>query len=160
MNVEELKNVINSISKQWMLVSAVDEKGKANAMTASWGGVGELWGKDVVFVFIRPQRYTKEFVDKAQTLSLSFFDESYRKMYNYMGSKSGRDFDKIKEQNLTVTIEDGAPVFAQAEHTIIAKKLYVQRLEKECFLDKTEIEKWYKANDYHDMYIAEIINIK
>ena len=59
MELSDLKNMIESISKQWMLISAIDKSGKANAMTASWGGVGELWGKDVVFIFIRPQRYTK-----------------------------------------------------------------------------------------------------
>ena len=50
MELSDLKNTIESISKQWMLISAIDKSGKANAMTASWGGVGELWGKDVVFI--------------------------------------------------------------------------------------------------------------
>ena len=46
-------NFIEIIGKEWMLVSAGD-KDKFNMMTASWGGVGFLWNKPVVFVFIRP----------------------------------------------------------------------------------------------------------
>ena len=157
MELSDLKNMIESISKQWMLISAIDKSGKANAMTASWGGVGELWGKDVVFIFIRPQRYTKECVDQAENVSISFFDDSYRAMYNYMGSKSGRDVDKIQNQNLHFEVIDEAPVFKEAEHTIIAKKLYVQEMKPECFLDESQIEKWYKLKDFHYMYIAQII---
>lgn len=92
-------NAFDMIGKKWMLVTASDGE-KVNSMTASWGGVGIMWGKPVAFVFIRPQRYTKEFVDKAGTLSLTFFDESYRKMLNYMGTTSGRDEDKMLRQDL------------------------------------------------------------
>ena len=75
--VSELQqNVFTAIGKEWMLITAETEKdGKAtaNTMTASWGGLGRLWNKDVAFAFIRPQRYTKEFVDNADTFSLCFF---------------------------------------------------------------------------------------
>ena len=64
-------NFIEIIGKEWMLVSAGD-KDKFNMMTASWGGVGFLWNKPVVFVFIRPERYTREFVDEKGCFTLSF----------------------------------------------------------------------------------------
>ena len=99
---EELtENVFHLINDDWMLVAAEDG-GRTNAMTASWGGVGILWGKKVAFVFVRPQRYTKEFIDKSDKLSLSFFDDSWRKMLNYMGTVSGRDEDKIAASGLHV----------------------------------------------------------
>ena len=84
------KNVFDMIGKQWMLVGAA-KNGKVNAMTASWGGLGVMWGKNVAFVFIRQTRYTKEFVDNGDTFSLSFFGDDQRKMLNYMGTVSGRD---------------------------------------------------------------------
>ena len=61
---EELNdNVFKMIGKDWLLVTA-EKDGKANTMTASWGGVGVLWGSDVVYIFVRQSRYTKEFIDK------------------------------------------------------------------------------------------------
>ena len=77
-SAEELQfNPFTKIGKEWMLVTAGDEE-KHNTMTASWGGMGIMWGKNVVSVYIRPQRYTKEFVDANELFTLSFYDESYR----------------------------------------------------------------------------------
>jgi len=141
-----------------MLVAATDKDGKTNAMTASWGGLGVLWGKKVAFVFIRPQRYTKKFVDDAENFSLSFFEESYKPMLGYMGKVSGKDEDKIKKSGLTVQDKDGAPVFKEASLTLVCRKMYRQTLEEDCFIDKTNIGKWYPQKDYHDMYVAEIVD--
>lgn len=141
-----------------MLVAATDKDGKTNAMTASWGGLGVLWGKKVAFVFIRPQRYTKKFVDDAENFSLSFFEESYKPMLGYMGKVSGKDEDKIKKSGLTVQYKDGAPVFKEASLTLVCRKMYRQTLEEDCFIDKTNIGKWYPQKDYHDMYVAEIVD--
>ena len=90
---EELqKNPFQMIGKEWLLVTA-EKDGKANTMTASWGGVGVMWGRNVAFIVIRPQRYTKEFIDASDKLSLSVLDEEYRKTLSYLGSVSGRDED-------------------------------------------------------------------
>ena len=151
------QNVFNLIGEKWMLVAAADKQGKSNAMTASWGGMGILWGKKVAFVFIRPQRYTKNFVDEAENFSLSFFGEEYRKMLSYMGRVSGRDKDKIKNSGLTLKIVDGSPVFQEAEMTLICKKLYRQTIDENCFIDKSIIQSCYPEKDYHDVYVAEII---
>ena len=158
MDKTEMKkeDVFSLIGDRWMLVAATDKSGKTNAMTASWGGMGVLWGKKVVFVFIRPQRYTKQFVDDADVFSLSFFDESYKKMLGYMGKVSGRDEDKITKSGLTLTDKGGAPVFKEAGMTLICKKLYRQTMKEENFIDKSNIEKWYPTKDYHDVYVAEI----
>lgn len=151
-------DVFSLIGDRWMLVAATDKDGKTNAMTASWGGLGVLWGKKVAFVFIRPQRYTKKFVDDAENFSLSFFEESYKPMLGYMGKVSGKDEDKIKKSGLTVQDKDGAPVFKEASLTLICRKMYRQTLEEDCFIDKTNIGKWYPQKDYHDMYVAEIVD--
>ena len=71
-------NPFDKIGKDWMLVTAGNEE-KANTMTASWGGMGVMWGKNVVFVFIRDSRFTKEFIDREGRFSLSFPSEEYRK---------------------------------------------------------------------------------
>ena len=84
------KSPFQMIGKDWMLVTA-QKDGKANTMTASWGGLGVMWGKNVAFIVIRPQRYTKEFIDGSDTLSLSFYDASFRKQLSYLGAVSGRE---------------------------------------------------------------------
>ena len=151
------ENVFSLIGDRWMLVAATDKNGKTNAMTASWGGMGVLWGKKVAFVFIRPQRYTKRFVDESDNFTLSFFNDSYKKMLGYMGKVSGRDEDKIAKSGLTLTVENGAPVFKEAAMTLVCRKMYRQTLKEENFIDKSNIRKWYPEKDYHDVYVAEIV---
>lgn len=151
------ESVFSLIGDRWMLVAATDKSGRTNAMTASWGGMGVLWGKKVAFVFIRPQRYTKRFVDEADKFTLSFFDDSHKNMLGYMGKVSGKDEDKIAKSGLTVTDKDGAPVFKEASLTLVCRKMYRDTLKEENFIDKSNIEKWYPQKDYHDVYVAEIV---
>lgn len=147
-----------ALKNKWMLVSAAKD-GKANTMTASWGGFGVMWNKEVVFVVIRPQRYTKEFVDQADLLSLSFFDESYKKDLSYLGKVSGRDEDKIAKTQLTLKIEENTPFFEEAETVIFTKKLYVQPMDSKFLLEQEIDSRWYPEHDYHYLYIAEIVKI-
>lgn len=156
---EITKNPFQLIGKDWALVTAGNQE-KVNTMTISWGGVGVMWGKPVAFVFIRPQRYTKEFIDAQEELSLSFYDEKYRDMLSFMGSKSGRDLDKIKEMGLTLNFEKKVPYFEEANMVLSLKKLYKQDLTKESFLDTSCITKWYANNDYHTMYVCEITDVQ
>ncbi len=144
-----------TIGKDWLLVTA-EKEGKVNTMTASWGGLGVMWGKNVAYIVIRPQRYTKEFIDATDTFSLTVFEESYRKTLSYLGSTSGRDEDKIAKSNLTIVHENHTPYFEEAKIALICKKLYAQAYEKDCFHDQSCNEKWYPEQDYHTMYIAEI----
>ena len=83
-----------------MLVTAGNAE-KFNMMTASWGGLGFLWNRPVAFVFIRPQRYTFDFVERNEGFTLSFFGEEYRKVLQLCGTKSGREIDKVAETKLT-----------------------------------------------------------
>lgn len=152
------ENVFTKIGKEWMLVGA-SKDGKSNAMTASWGGLGIMWGKEVAFVFIRESRYTKEFVDESERFSLSFFSDEYKKMLGYMGKVSGRDENKIEKANLKLVKEFDVPVFEEASMTMICRKLYRQSMNADNFTDKTCIDRWYGDNDYHTMYVAEIEKI-
>lgn len=156
---EELKNnPFQLIGKDWMLVTA--KKGDTiNTMTASWGGMGVMWHKNVAVAVLRPQRYTKEFVDASDHFSLSFYDESYRKDMTYVGRVSGRDeADKISKTNLVPAEIDGVPYFENATMILICKKLFVQQMNPEGFLEDSKDldDNNYPDKDYHFMYIAEI----
>ena len=98
---EELSvNPFSMIGKEWMLITA-GTVSDCNTMTASWGGLGVIWGKPSATVYIRQSRYTKEFVDREERFTISVFDEAYRPALNLCGKVSGRDCDKIKEAGLT-----------------------------------------------------------
>lgn len=149
------ENAFKMIGSDWLLLTA--KKGdKVNTMTASWGGVGILWNKKVAYLFVRPQRYTKEFIDAADKLSISVLPNSFRDTLSYLGRVSGRDEDKIEKSGLTLQEKDNVPYFDEARLTFICKKLYVQGLEEEGFVDKSLIEKNYQNEDYHMMYVVEI----
>lgn len=148
-------NVFSRIGTQWMLITA-GSKDCCNTMTASWGGLGVLWGKPVATVYIRPQRYTLEFVEREERFTLSFFGEEYRKALTLCGTKSGREIDKIKECNFTVETENGAPYFAEAELVLVCRKAYWQDMDPTHFLDPELDAKWYPERDYHRIFIGEI----
>ena len=156
MKAEELQfNPFTKIGKEWMLVTAGDEE-KHNTMTASWGAMGIMWGKNVATVYIRPQRYTKEFIDKEERFTVSFFSEEYRQALNVCGSKSGRDCDKEKEAGLTPYYTDGTTSFKEADMVFVCRKLYSQPMGPVHFTADWIDERWYPGKDYHVMYMAEI----
>ena len=149
-------NVFSAIGDQWMLITA-GTKDKCNTMTASWGGLGFLWNKPESYIFIRPQRYTKEFIDKEELFSVSFLKDGHRDALKLCGSVSGRDHDKIKETGLTPVFIDGVPAFEEADTILICRKMYRTSMNPADFIDKDADSKFYPEKDYHDMYIAEIV---
>lgn len=146
------------VGSDWMLITG-EKDGKVNAMTASWGGFGIMWNKNVAYTVIRPQRYTKEFVDHADTFSLCFFDKKYKEKMAYLGSVSGRDEDKILKSGLSVTHIDDTPCFEEARLIVICKKLYAQYLDPESFLAEGFDNEYYPAKDYHRLYISHVQKI-
>lgn len=146
------------IGKDWMLVTA-EKDGKVNTMTASWGGFGVMWGRNVAYIVIRPQRYTKEFVDNTDSLSLTFFDTNFKETLSYIGTTSGRDEEKIEKSSLTVIHTDNIPYFEEANMAILCNKLYAQEYKPDCFVNQELNERWYPNLDHHTLYIAEITKI-
>lgn len=153
-NIKDLdENFIKLVSDEWMLVAAGNED-NYNMMTASWGYFGEMWGKDTAVTVIRPQRYTKEFIDNEEYFSLSFYGDN-KDIHKICGKKSGRDTDKAKESGLTPVFDNNTVYFEQARLVVICKKIYCQKIEPECFVDKSIIDKWYD-DDFHYAYVGEI----
>ncbi len=149
-------NPFHLIGNEWMLITA-GTKDSFNTMTASWGGFGVLWNRNVTFTFIRPQRHTYKFAESSDYYSLTFFDSSHRDILNYCGKVSGRDVDKIGQTNLTPVFDQGEAVyFEQARLVLICKKIYHQDIDPEHFLDPA-IRRMYPGQNYHRMYIGEVV---
>lgn len=151
-------NPFTKIANEWALLTT-GTKANANTMTVSWGGVGVLWGKNVVYLFIRESRYTKELIDQGEFFSLSFFEETYRPALNFCGSHSGRDCNKWEESGLTPAFRHGIPYPDEANLVMICNKLAVVPITEDTFLDPSIKKKWYSDGDMHTMYIAEIIDL-
>ncbi len=156
---KELNNSpFKMIGSDWMLVTA-EKDSNVNTMTASWGGLGVMWNKDVSFIVIRPTRYTKEFIDNSDRFSLAFFNNSFKKQLTYLGTVSGRSEDKVSKSGLTTEYFNSTPYFREADTVIICKKLYSQKFGSEFFIENSLDEVNYPNKDYHTLYISEVENI-
>lgn len=150
-------NPFSKIGKEWMLVTA-GTKEKANTMTASWGGLGVMWGKNVAYVFVRESRYTKEFIDANDTFSLTFL-QGQQAALKYLGTVSGRDEDKIAGARMNVNYHDNTPFIDEGNLVLICRKLSSTVLSPDQFVDENISGSFYKDGDLHTMYIAEITQI-
>lgn len=155
-NVRDInENVVKLIANDWALLTAKDGEG-CNPMTVSWGGIGELWGKDTATVYVRESRYTKGLIDNETHFSLCFLKEENKDALKFCGSKSGRDYDKVKETGLTPVYDENAPYFAESKIVLICRKMACQLLDENSFIDGDIMEKWYSDHDMHYIYFAEI----
>lgn len=148
-------NPFNAIGKDWFLISAGTEA-SFNTMTASWGFMGVMWGKNVLVPVIRPNRHTFKFIEEQDCFSICFFDEKYRGALKFCGSHSGRDCDKVKETGLTPVFLDGVPAYEEARLVLICKKLYRGTVCEEEILD-TPVLKFYQDDPAHVAYPSEIL---
>lgn len=150
-------NPFKLIGNDWMLITA-GNRDSFNTMTGAWGGLGIMWAKNVAWCVIRPNRHTYKFVEESPFLTLSFFEEQFRDILTYCGSKSGRDINKVAETGLTPVFGENTIYFAEARLVLECKKIYFQDIVPENFLT-SEIEEYYPQKDYHRMYLGEIVKI-
>lgn len=153
-----------AFGSDWMALAAGTEEKGYNAMTIAWGHFGSIWERGnhrnclpTAICFVRPSRYTKEFLDREDFFSLSCFGQDYRKALGYMGVHSGRNENKIAAAGLTPVFSDGTVYFAEADTVYICKKLYHAPLAEEGFVDTDLISFNYPKKDFHEMYIGEVI---
>jgi len=150
------ESIFHLVGKQWMMITA-GTTDNFNMMTANWGSFGFLWNVPVAFIFIRPQRYTFEFLEKNDFYTLTFFDKKHKNKLVYCGSHSGRDSDKLKETRLTpVETNLGNIYFKEARLMMECKKIYFDDLKPENFIDRL-IHRNYPNEDYHRMYVGKIV---
>ena len=155
-------NIHHLWDKGWFLLTSGNfAHKKFNSMTVSWGSLGIMWGKPIVQVVVRPTRYTFKFMEESPDFTLCAFPETCRKALNLLGSRSGRDSDKIKESGLTSCKSSRvvSPSYVEANLVIECKKIYSDVFKPELFLDPS-IESHYQLGDYHRFYIGEILNTR
>ena len=145
-------------TQRLLLTSGDFTAGRFNAMTVGWGSLGVMWGIPFAQVVVRPVRYTYEFMERYDTFTLCAFPKKYYSALQLLGTKSGRDGDKIAESGLTpmASTQVAAPSYAEAELVLECRKIYWDDMAKDHFLD-ARIEKNYSRLDYHRIYYGEIV---
>lgn len=146
--------------KQNALLTAGD-RDKCNTMTIGWGQLGTLWNQPVCTVYVRPERYTYEFMESHDYFTVSVLPEGNQKIMGFCGSKSGRDVDKIKECGLTVCYGAGdAPYIGEAELVLVCKKAYVQDMDAACVLEEGTVLPFYgEKGGWHRMYTGLVVEV-
>ena len=150
-------DIFSAFDKGWALVTA-GSLSDHNTMTVSWGGAGTLWSKPVVTVYVKPCRYTHSYMDSSEYFTVSFFPEEYRKALVLLGTKSGRDGDKIAEAGLHAIAVGNGVGFAEASETLLCKKIYRQDMDT-ALMPAEAIEAFYTVDEPHTMYIGEVVEI-
>jgi len=151
------ENPFKLLDLDWMLITA-GNLNNFNTMTASWGGFGVLWNRKIAICFIRPQRYTFQFVEKNDLFSLCFFEETHRDILNYCGSNSGKNVNKIESTGLLpFYTKNNCIAYKQSKLIIDCRKIYSDVLKNSHFIDKMIPHEIYPTNDFHHIYIGEIL---
>ena len=149
------KNVFTEIDKKWGIITAGDKFVGFNGMTVSWGGFGIMWNKPVAFIFVRKSRYTHEFLDKSNSITIAFLSDEFKNAKALFGSKSGRDMNKYEASGLHPVFEPDFNGYypKEADYVFKMKVLYNTDLEN---MPEDIQNKFYPTNDLHTMYICEI----
>lgn len=150
-------NVFEIFDQEWALLTAGNES-HYNTMTIGWGGMGTLWGRAVVTVYVKPSRYTHSFMEESEYFTVSFYPKTYRKALSLLGSLSGRDGDKIAKSGLTPKPLKDAVTFEEAKVTLLCKKLYRQDMDVSAMPDYV-VEDYYDGEEPHTMYVGRVVEI-
>jgi len=151
--------VYRSWNEEWFLLTCGDySSGQFNTMTVGWGGFGCMWARPMAMIVVRPQRYTRQFTDTYRDFTICHFPSSHKKALSYCGSHSGRDVDKIEDCGLTplASTKVGSPGFEEADLIVECSKIYFDDFKPDQFL-AAFIRENYPAEDYHRMYLGEIL---
>ena len=156
-NLDNFNDIFNKFDKTWAIVTAGDRNVGFNGMTVSWGGIGILWNKPVCYIFIRHSRNTFNFIEKTDSVSVSFLDEKYRNALNVFGTLSGKNVNKFEKANLhpTLDVDMNEYYIAEAHQVLKCKKLYGIDLTLDNMPENIK-NKMYSTEDIHRMYVLEI----
>lgn len=148
-------NPFEKFNKEWALVTA-GNKDRFNSMTISWGSMGTLWFKSIVTIYIRPERYTFDFLKSSDYFTVSFYDEKYKDKLIMFGRFSGRDVDKVSESGFSPVFLNNGITYKEAKETLVLKKIYMQKLDKK--LLTSDMDCYSDGGSEHYMIVGEVID--
>lgn len=156
-------NVLTLVGKDFYVITAGKEN-HYNSMIGSGGGLGMLFRKPTTWCVLRADRYTLELIQKEQTYTLSYFPNEYKEQMIFLGSKSGRNSEKMKEVELVgVQTPSGDMSFEKAGLIIECKLTQLTTPNPNDFCTqeaKDYISEVYKeATDHRKYVFGEITHV-
>ncbi len=152
-----IEDTLKLFTNKWALVTA-GTKEDFNTMTIGWGGIGSLWSKPTISVYIKPCRYTYKYMNDSDYFTVSFYDEKYRDDLRILGTKSKRDMDKLALTHLRPDFLENGITFKEAKCTLVCKKIYWQDLDINN-MPKDVIDKYYLKEEPHRMFVGEVVKV-
>jgi flavin reductase (DIM6/NTAB) family NADH-FMN oxidoreductase RutF len=142
---------------QWLLLTAGTME-NCNMMTVAWGSIGCMWNRPFVQIVVRPQRYTLEYLEQADSFTLCGFPDEYRHDLRHLGTVSGRNTDKLAGTSLTLkpSVSVASPSYYQASLILECRKMYAQNMDPAGFVIDLH-QRVYPEKDYHRIYFGEIL---
>lgn len=140
--------IFELFEKQWAVVTAGNME-HFNSCTVNWGSMGTLWtrpGKNgsVITVYLYPTRYTREILTASEIFTVSFFPPTCKRALGILGSRSGRDGNKVEASGLTPVPVGDSVGYQEASMTFLCRKIYQHQLAKEDIAP--DVREYYKTN--------------
>ena len=126
-----------------VLISCGKDESEYNLVTISW--VGTICTKPpMCYISVRPERHSYDIIKNNMEFVINLTNEEMAYATDWCGVKSGKDFNKFSEMNLT-------PAKAEFISAPIVKE---SPLSIEC-----RVKEIVKLGS-HDMFIAEVVNVQ
>lgn len=158
---EAMASLATSVDDGLALVTAGTEGSGWNTMTIGWGSAGTLWSKPTVTVYVHPWRYTHEFLEREEYFTVQLFGPEYQRDMGILGTKSGRDGNKVALTSLTPVALEHGTTFAEATTTIVCKKWYTQAIDLASV--PADVMERLGGRLYvdaaHTMFVGEIVDV-
>ena len=156
-------NIFELVGKDFYAITA-GNKDHYNSMIGSGGGFGLFFKKPTMWCLFRKDRYTLELIQKEQVYTLSFFPNEYKEKMFFLGRKSGRDSEKMKEVELTsIQTPTGNMTFKESKLIIECTLTVITTPNPNDFYSqesKDYIDEAYKdPNDYRSLVFGLITHV-
>ena len=124
-----------------VLITSKNKEGKINVFTVAWIGTA-CTKPPMITVAIRPERLSYEYIKESGDFVVNLPNSKLVREVDYCGVRSGRQIDKIKDQNLKIENSKDviAPIISDCPISLECRVRSITPLGS------------------HDLFLAEIIN--
>ena len=136
----DLENNLGVTPSPVALISSGDMQ-NSNIATIAWTGIINSEPM-IVYVSIRPSRFSNEIITKSKEFVLNLPDEKLVKIADFCGTKTGRELDKFETCQLTKrqSTKIKAPYIEECPINLECKVIDIQKFPS------------------HEMFIAEVVH--
>ena len=156
-----LRETVKALANPGVLLVSKRLGTGANVMTIGWGALGVVWGRPTFVVLVRPSRYTFGLIETAGDFTVNVLSRDYADVFQYCGSVSGRDTDKLADRGLATipSLKVASPTLEQALIVYECKVLHSNDVLPER-LDREVINACYPSGNFHRLYYGEILCVR